>query len=67
MLHQKVELQFRVRWVVFGIGWRKSLAVILQGLGVDREKDEEIIFEQGIDERSLALLEANGNGFAAKA
>jgi hypothetical protein len=53
--------------VVFSPARGEGLAVVGEGRGVDRVKDEEVVLEEGEDERAARLLEADGDLAAREA
>jgi hypothetical protein len=62
---QELEGELSVCGVVLGAGGERR-AVASEGLGLNGEENEEVVLEQGRDDRSLAELDADGNGSAVK-
>ena len=50
-----------VGWVVFGATGFKGHAIVRQQTRVYREKDDEVVFLQRIDDRTLAQFKRDGN------
>jgi hypothetical protein len=54
------------RVVVLGTAGGERRAVASEGLGLNGEENEEVVLEQGRNDRSLAELDADGDGSAVK-
>jgi len=59
MREQELELQFRVRGVIFRMTGSKGFAVLSQGTRIDGEQHQELVFPEGIDERAFVEFEAH--------
>jgi hypothetical protein len=63
---KELEGELGVGGIVFGAAGGERGAVASEGLGVNGGKDEEVVLEQGRNDRSLTELDANGDGSAVK-
>jgi hypothetical protein len=66
MAEQELEGELGVGGVVLGAASGEGCAVASESFGLDGEQDEEVVLEERGDDRSLAELDANGDGSAAK-
>jgi hypothetical protein len=67
MAEEKIESDLSVGRIVLGATWSEGPSVLGQGAGVDREYDEEVVLEQGGDDRPMGQLNADGDAFAVEA
>ncbi|HKO92437.1 MAG TPA: hypothetical protein VJU61_14850 [Polyangiaceae bacterium] len=67
MAQQEFESQLGVGRVVLGTARLEGATVASQRRGLNRKQDEEVVFEQGGDDRSLAELERDGDRGSSEA
>ena len=58
---QELQSELGVGGVVLGAAGGERRAVASEGLGLDGEEDEEVVLEQGRNDRTLAELDADGD------
>src|SRR5215470_18340822 len=67
MVEEQLEQIIRILRIIFGAAGRECFPVLSQGGGVDGVKNQKVVLQERIDQKTPRLLQTDGNGLSDKA